>query len=76
VHLTTLFASQLNINANGNGKEKKDQQSGCMLEEHHAEFLKLIAEHANCKPEEILDMDLYLYDTQPAVSHLVTVVMV
>lgn len=35
--------------------------------EHHAEFLKLIAEEAGCTVDELLDMDLYLYDTQPAV---------
>ncbi|PAV89722.1 hypothetical protein WR25_11197 [Diploscapter pachys] len=37
-----------------------------VVNEHHSTFLKLISEAAECKPEDIVDMDLYLYDANPA----------
>jgi hypothetical protein len=36
--------------------------------EYNDELLAKIAELAGCQPEEIIDLDLYLYDVQPAVS--------
>ena len=41
-----------------------------VVSEHHSTFLKLISEAAECKPEDIIDMDLYLYDANPAVRGL------
>uniref|UniRef100_A0A1I8A2B6 Aspartyl aminopeptidase n=1 Tax=Steinernema glaseri TaxID=37863 RepID=A0A1I8A2B6_9BILA len=38
-----------------------------IVKDHHPVLLELIAKHASCKPEDIIDMDLYLYDAQPAV---------
>jgi aspartyl aminopeptidase len=38
--------------------------------DHHASFLKLIAGSAGCQVNEIVDMDMYLLDTQPAVCHV------
>lgn len=37
-------------------------------QKHHPTFLQLIANSAECSVEELLNFDLYLYDTQPAVS--------
>ncbi|CAI5445146.1 unnamed protein product [Caenorhabditis angaria] len=37
-----------------------------IVSNHHIQFLEVIAKEAGCKPEEIVDLDLYLYDTQPA----------
>lgn len=33
---------------------------------HHPYLITLVAEEAKCKPEDILDFELALYDTQPA----------
>lgn len=41
---------------------------GSITNDHHISLLKLIANEIRCKIEEILDLDLYLYDHQPAVS--------
>ena len=38
--------------------------------EHHQNFLDVIASSANATPEQIVDMDLYLYDANPAVGNL------
>lgn len=50
--------------------EKIDEENiNCSItNEHHEDFLKLIAKEAGCIVEEILDIDLYLYDTQKAVK--------
>jgi len=37
-----------------------------VLGNHHPVFLHLISKLASCNPEEIVDLDLYLYDSQPA----------
>nr|POE51610.1 aspartyl aminopeptidase [Quercus suber] len=36
------------------------------MQRHHPYLIKLIAEHAECAPEDILDFELVLYDTQAA----------
>ena len=36
--------------------------------EHHVHFLKMIATAAGLKKEDLVDLDLYLYDSNPAVS--------
>lgn len=38
------------------------------MEEHHPAFLQAIAENIKVQPSSILDFDLCLIDTQPAVS--------
>jgi aspartyl aminopeptidase len=37
-----------------------------ILEDHHPVFLRYLSRLANCEPEEIVDLDLYLYDSQPS----------
>uniref|UniRef100_A0A0N5BT53 Aspartyl aminopeptidase n=1 Tax=Strongyloides papillosus TaxID=174720 RepID=A0A0N5BT53_STREA len=47
------------------GLEKiKDPRS--VLGEHHDSFLKMIADEAGVTPEEIINLDLYLYDSNKA----------
>ncbi len=41
-----------------------------IADDHHSGFLKIIAESANVKPEQLIDLDLYLFDAQPAVCSL------
>ena len=36
------------------------------MSNHHTQFLGLIAKEAGCQPEDIVDLDLYLYDTNKA----------
>ena len=43
-------------------KEKKTESS-----KHHSALIKTLCENANCKPEDIIDMELVLADTQPAI---------
>jgi aspartyl aminopeptidase len=42
------------------------EKSNFPPQKHHPSFLKLIAEHAQCSVEELINFDLYLYDAQPA----------
>jgi len=68
-HLRPILAMQANEKLGLEGKDlSKDepQDSRSIVNDHHTDFLKLVAEHAGCKVEEIVDLDLYLYDTQPA----------
>ncbi|VDM75361.1 unnamed protein product, partial [Strongylus vulgaris] len=44
------------------GKDPRD-----IVSEHHYNFLDVIAAAANATPEQVVDMDLYLYDANPAV---------
>lgn len=39
-----------------------------VINEHHMIFLDTIANAAGCEPNNILDLDLYLYDHQKAVE--------
>ncbi|KAK6049829.1 aminopeptidase I zinc metalloprotease [Cooperia oncophora] len=43
------------------GAGENDPRS--IMHQHHLDFLKLIARAADTTPEEIVDMDLYVYDT-------------
>ncbi|KAJ1359242.1 Aspartyl aminopeptidase, partial [Parelaphostrongylus tenuis] len=44
--------------------EAKDPRD--VVADHHSSFLELIAAAANTSPENIVDLDLYLYDANPA----------
>ncbi|KAL3126160.1 hypothetical protein niasHT_005418 [Heterodera trifolii] len=78
VHLTPLMAHAAICEANGGGGEQKQpkkedgggttEANNCQrfVEEHHPQLLEAIAAAAGCKTEQILDMDMFLYDTQPA----------
>jgi aspartyl aminopeptidase len=43
-----------------------DKPSSMANERHHPLFLKLIADELGCEPDEIVDFDLQLCDTQPS----------
>lgn len=69
-HLRPLLES---FSAAGLGAKKTEEQSKAngydprsVTEEHHPHFLDTIANSAGVKKEDIVDMDLYLYDTNPA----------
>jgi len=54
--------AQASLNSSGN----KDENSG-ETEKHHSLFTKIVCDELNCQPEDILDFDLCLADTQDAV---------
>uniref|UniRef100_A0A915LW16 Aspartyl aminopeptidase n=1 Tax=Meloidogyne javanica TaxID=6303 RepID=A0A915LW16_MELJA len=69
-HLRPILAQVSSDNSTKDEKKvDKDQLiSGISITgDHHDILLKSIGELAGCEPEELLDLDLYLYDTQPAV---------
>lgn len=43
-----------------------------LTNDHHPVFLDAVANAAGCDPSSILDLDLYLYDHQKAVSSIPT----
>ncbi|CAO4369092.1 unnamed protein product [Caenorhabditis nigoni] len=54
-----------------NGPAAKEEPKGeydprNITANHHPQFLGLIAKEAGCQPEDIVDLDLYLYDTNKA----------
>ena len=65
VNCPSKNASEKN-SASNDSKEEKEKKNCCVADEHHESFLQAVSNAAGCKPEEILDLDLYLYDTQPA----------
>ncbi|KAK6011772.1 aspartyl aminopeptidase domain protein, partial [Ostertagia ostertagi] len=44
-------------------EEEDDPRS--IVDQHHTNFLRLVAEAGHTKPEDIVDMDLYVYDCNP-----------
>uniref|UniRef100_A0A0K0CXM1 Aspartyl aminopeptidase n=1 Tax=Angiostrongylus cantonensis TaxID=6313 RepID=A0A0K0CXM1_ANGCA len=47
-----------------NKDEARDPRD--IVADHHSSFIELIAAAANTSPEQIVDLDLYLYDANPA----------
>ncbi|KJH53012.1 putative aspartyl aminopeptidase [Dictyocaulus viviparus] len=47
-----------------NEKDSKDPRD--IIADHHSSFLELIASAARTSPEKLVDLDLYLYDANPA----------
>lgn len=69
-HLLPILAT-VAIKTNNNKKEselKEDEKINSINDDHHDEFLSLIAQQAGCTLNELLDLDLYLYDSQKAVN--------
>uniref|UniRef100_A0A914M3Y3 Aspartyl aminopeptidase n=1 Tax=Meloidogyne incognita TaxID=6306 RepID=A0A914M3Y3_MELIC len=69
-HLRPILAQVSSDNSTKDEKKvDKDQLINgiSIVGDHHDILLKSIGELAGCEPEELLDLDLYLYDTQPAV---------
>ena len=71
-----LISAELNRTGKTEEETKKEEseaeeKSGfnplkSTTQRHHPYFVSLLAEEAGCKPEDILDFELSLYDTQPA----------
>lgn len=69
-HLRPILATLANEKLSpepGKTEDRSAKDPRSVVNEHHEVFLKLIANEAGCTVEEIVDLDLYLYDTQPAV---------
>jgi aspartyl aminopeptidase len=71
-HLRPIL-SQISCHNSVNGADEKNVPAdkvqsnvNSIIGDHHDILLKTIGELAGCEPEELLDLDLYLYDTQPA----------
>ncbi|CAI4228982.1 unnamed protein product [Auanema sp. JU1783] len=69
LHLRPILES---FAANGLNKGSEKQEKATpkdprsVVEEHHLNFLEVLAKTAGVQKEDIVDLDLYLYDTQPA----------
>jgi len=66
-HTAPILATELfenALNKESEGAKIKDETK--VKEEHHSSFVRLICEEIGCKPEDLLDMELMLADTQPA----------
>ena len=72
-----LVSAELNRTGKTAEETKKEEEAAAEKAEefqpmktasqrHHPFLISLIAEEAGCKPSEILDFELVLYDTQPA----------
>jgi len=74
--ITGLVSAELNRTgktAEETRKEEGEKEKAAGFEplktptqRHHPYLITLISEEASCKPEDILDFELVLYDTQPA----------
>ncbi|CAD6192986.1 unnamed protein product [Caenorhabditis auriculariae] len=64
--LETFAAAGLNGESKSAQKTDDLKDPRSVVDDHHEHFLKLISDAAGCTPEEIVDLDLYLYDTNPA----------
>lgn len=65
--LVPLLAT-LSVNLPNSEKFEKEKLNCSIANDHHEEFLNLIANEASCEVDELLDLDLYLYDVQPATT--------
>ncbi|EJW87813.1 aspartyl aminopeptidase, partial [Wuchereria bancrofti] len=68
-NLRPIIATLATENLNKNAKECSDDvgvNSSSVINDHHMVFLNIIANAAGCEPDNILDLDLYLYDHQKA----------
>uniref|UniRef100_A0A914HW20 Aspartyl aminopeptidase n=1 Tax=Globodera rostochiensis TaxID=31243 RepID=A0A914HW20_GLORO len=72
---TKINGQNDNAEKGGDSAEKSANNAGAapvkncqrLMGEHHVQLLETVAAAVGCKAEDILDMDLYLYDTQPAI---------
>lgn len=72
--ITGLVSAELNRTgktAEESSKETKEAETGfnplkIPTQRHHPYLIELLASEAGCKPDEILDFELVLFDTQPA----------
>nr|CDP95124.1 BMA-DNPP-1, isoform b [Brugia malayi] len=64
--IATLATENLNKNAKECSADDVGINSSSVVNDHHMVFLNTIASAAGCEPDNILDLDLYLYDHQKA----------
>ncbi|KHN72266.1 Putative aspartyl aminopeptidase [Toxocara canis] len=66
--IATLAADKLNEprKSDNQSPEEGVNDASDIQPDHHSVLLKMIAKEAQCAPEEIVDIDLYVYDHQPA----------
>lgn len=74
--ITGLVAAELNRTGKTAEQVKKEEAEKEKVtsfeplktptQRHHPYLIELIAEEASCKPDDVLDFELVLYDTQPA----------
>ena len=69
-HLLPMLCSEI-VSQLQNSDEPKDDAKDKKKPSHHTELLNLISVEAKCAVEDLIDFDLYLYDTQePALGGL------
>jgi aspartyl aminopeptidase len=66
LELRPILCSEAFAKLQGNEAVNSSNGGPNVLEDHHPVFLQYLGRLANCSPEEIVDLDLYLYDSQPA----------
>ncbi|KAI1710417.1 aminopeptidase I zinc metalloprotease (M18) domain-containing protein [Ditylenchus destructor] len=70
-HLTPILATMDESAAGSKCPEGENREQGgklncSIVEDHHEQLLNVIAEEAGCGVEELVDLDMYLYDVQEA----------
>lgn len=65
-----IFATVVSKTNIKNEDKSNEKINYSLSADHHEDFLNLIAEESGCSLKELLDIDLYLYDTQKAVCFL------
>ena len=71
-HLVPILATTIHekLNSLSAPKESEKAESGDIIrqaDKHHSVLIDLICKELHCTPEEIVDLELQLVDTQPAV---------
>uniref|UniRef100_A0A915Q442 Aspartyl aminopeptidase n=1 Tax=Setaria digitata TaxID=48799 RepID=A0A915Q442_9BILA len=64
--IATLAAENLNKDTKEYDNDSASANTSSVVNDHHTIFLDIIANAAGCERENILDLDLYLYDHQKA----------
>ncbi|KJH53011.1 putative aspartyl aminopeptidase [Dictyocaulus viviparus] len=64
--LETFASNGKSSNKNDKVDDKGARDPRDIIGDHHLSFLDLIANAAKTSPENLVDLDLYLYDTNPA----------
>jgi|UniRef100_A0AC35EWC2 aspartyl aminopeptidase len=66
VEIRPILCTETMAKLQGNEAFNSTEGGPNILGDHHPVFLQYLARLANCEPENIVDLDLYLYDSQAA----------
>ena len=66
-HLVPILATTIHEKLNSPSVPKESENTVRQVDKHHSVLIDLICKEIHCTPEEIVDLELQLVDTQPAV---------